>query len=549
MKTTFKALFSFILIIVLIVPMSVAAFAMPTNEGMLDSYYYDNNGKAVAAPLAYRAVKTLSQIGLGLPLTSAFTPVDLFANDQYVYIVDKTGNRIVILDTTYQVVKIISSLSDSEAVYDEQGNVVEEAYTIPKIDATKYVDGKKQVDSELANAKETLFNSPQGIYVDSEGLIYVADTNNRRIVCCDINGHVKKVIQSVKVSVLGKEYIFKPIKIVVDRSGGMQVIAYGVNRGIMELDYDGTFCSFIGAPPVTINAVDWFWRSIATEEQKKKLVKYVPTEYCNMSQDSRGFIYCTVSTIEAKDLKAASAKGSTTNNPVVKLNSAGSDILRRTGVYSPVGDLEFLTQSTPKIVDVASYSNGNYVILDQTSGRFFTYDNDGNFLYMGGGSGSQFGRTKNATSICVRGDEIYISDLSTNTIVVYESTPYAQAINKAVEEHTIGNYEIAEKYWEEVINYNSNMYVAYIGLGKAEFRQAAKSLDKTEQLEHYQKSLDYFELANEKTYYSQAFEALQKESLKQNFTLIAIVIIAVVVALIALYFILKAVKKKKGGRY
>ena len=158
MKTTFKALFSFILIIVLLVPMSVAAFALPTNEGMLDSYYYDNNGKAVAAPLAYRAVKTLSQSGLGLPLTSAFTPVDLFATDQYVYIVDKTGNKVIVLDSAYQVVKIISALSNSEAVYDEGGNIVEEAFVIPKIDATKYVDGKKQIDAELANAKETLFN-------------------------------------------------------------------------------------------------------------------------------------------------------------------------------------------------------------------------------------------------------------------------------------------------------------------------------------------------------------------------------------------------------
>lgn len=548
MKKVITSVFSLLLAVMILLPlMATPVAALPNSEDMVDSYFYDYFGKAVAAPLAYRAVETLSATQVSG--TSSFEPVDLFVRNGLIYIVDRAGNSIHILDSNFDVYAHVRNLFDTPATETDPG------YAIPDLDKYKYsAIGEASIDSEMTSANKNGFNGPEGIYVTEDDLIYVADKNNRRVVVFTVDpetkaAYVKQVFQSVKVSILGKDYLFKPSKLVVDASGGMQIIAYAVNRGVMELDYDGTFANFIGAPNVTVNVVDWFWRLVSTDEQKKRLVKYVPTEYNNITQDSRGFAYCTISTLSALELRGVISSKDLSGKitPIVKLNSAGLDILRRKGVYAPVGDLEFNFENSPQIVDVDVFDNGCFVILDQATGRFFTYDTDGNFLYMGGGSGNQFGRTKTPYSIAVFGDYIVVSDIGNKSLVVYESTDYAKAINNAVTEHAAGHYDASEAYWHEVINFNSNMYIAYIGLGKSEMRKGMALYDDS-RLPFYENSLKYFEVANEKEYYSTAFKELQRAELEKYFTLIAICFIVLFVGLIVLYFVMKNKKTKKEAK-
>lgn len=517
----------------LVASWAIPAFALPINDVMSDSYFYTYFEEAVEAPVAYKPTRTIGFAELGL--SDIFEPVDLFAQGEYLYVVNRAGNSVLVLDEQYQRVSLIKDLSAPEG-----GN-------IPDLnDKIIGENGQAVKDSEMATASKYQLNSPSGIYVTEEGDIYIADTNNRRVVVCDINGVVKKVVQAVRVPVLGANYIFKPLKIVVDISGGMQIIAYAVNRGIMELDDEGIFRAFVGAPPVSVNMIDWFWRVLSTDEQKKRLVKYVPTEYNNIMTDERGFIYATISTIDPMDLMAAINYNSVSGSvaPVKKLNSAGADTLRRQGEYPPVGDLYFDYDNSPQIIDVAVAEGGRYTILDSRTGRFFTYDSDGNLLYIGGGSGAQFGRLKSPYSIAIRGDEIIISDINIKSLTIYETTDYAKTINKAVEAHASGKYDQAETYWQDVISYNSNMYIAYIGLGKSELRNAMALYDDS-RFEHYENALGYFEIANERTNYSKAFKELQRNELTKNFTVIAISFIVLVLGLFSLYIFFKVKKKKK----
>ena len=166
---------------------------------------------------------------------------------------------------------------------------------------------------------------------------------------------------------------------------------------------------------------------------------------------------------------------------------------------------------------------------------------------MGGGSSTdQNGRFRTANSIALRGEHIIISDVGNKSITVYETTEYARLINSAVSANAAGRFEEAADYWQKVTTFNSNMYIAYIGLGKAEMRQAMSHYDET-RFDHYENALVYFSKATEKDNYSKAYGELRKEELSKNFSFIFIGIIVIIVGIIVLYFVRKSLKKKKRG--
>lgn len=521
---------SAVILTVMILSLSLEAFALPINVDIGDNYFYTYYGEDVKAPVAYKPVQIIGFADLGI--AAGFEPVDLFVRDKYLYVVDRGNNSIIILDENYQIVNNIKELTGE----------------IPELNKSIIGEnGELQIDKEMEKASKFQFNKPEGIFVTEDGLIYVADKENRRVVVCDIDGVVQNVYQSIRINVLGDSYIFKPTKLTVDKTGGMQIVAYAVNRGLMEIDSDGKFRSFLGAPPVQVNAIDWFWRLISTDEQKKRLVKYVPTEYNNIMVDDRGFIYATISTLDPMALlSTANAKdlgGSV--SPIRKLSANGADVLRRQGVFPPIGDIFFTYDTSPQIVDVAiDNASGRYTLLDSRMGRFFTYDADGNLLYIGGGGGNQYGRFKSPYSITIRGEHIIISDIGNKTLTVFETTEYARVINKAVSANSAGKFDEAEEDWKNVINFNSNMYIAYVGLGKAELRKGLAKYDET-RLDNYAQALTYFASANEKAYYSRSFKELQKDSLSKNFNLIAGSFLVLIIGIFVLYFVSKNRKKKK----
>ena len=101
----FKIAVSLILLTVMIVSTALPSFALPITSQISDNYLYSYLGEAVEAPLAYKAVKVLGAGDLGLE--RSFQPADLFVRDNLLYIVDKGGNQIVVIDENYQTVAVI----------------------------------------------------------------------------------------------------------------------------------------------------------------------------------------------------------------------------------------------------------------------------------------------------------------------------------------------------------------------------------------------------------------------------------------------------------
>ena len=158
-------------------------------------------------------------------------------------------------------------------------------------------------------------------------------------------------------------------------------------------------------------------------------------------------------------------------SPVRKLNSAGAEIMKRNGFFAPSGEvaidpMKVLTGSNanaPKgpseIADIASGPNGVWSIIDQKRSKIYTYDRDGNLLYIFGDRGSQLGNLTSPVSIAYQGSNIVVLDVSVGAFTVYRRTEYAELLDEAIQLQNEREYDLAAEKWDEVLarnNYGGN---------------------------------------------------------------------------------------------
>lgn len=161
-----------------------------------------------------------------------------------------------------------------------------------------------------------------------------------------------RVLNRPEISVLEEDYTYRPKKISVSYDGRVYVVAEGINQGLIQLGSDGRFMNFVGAPRVDVSILERIQRFFATDEEKKQLDKFVPTEYNSVYVDSRGFIYTT---------------SQSTNVPsIARLNSQGTNVLK--GEYEPDGDASYTdpdgNQMQSLMTDIIATENGGYIALD-----------------------------------------------------------------------------------------------------------------------------------------------------------------------------------------
>ena len=135
----------------------------------------------------------------------------------------------------------------------------------------------------------------------------------------------------------------------------------------------------------------------------------------------------------------------------------------------------------------------------------------------------------NPNAIECLGNLIYVLDGRNNDITVFEETLFGAYVHEAVELFNRGLYEEAKDYWIEVLKRDGNYNMGYIALGRAYLNE-----------DNYDEAIKYLKLAYEAEDYDRAFEARRQDMLRDNFTLIVILIIA----LIIIYLVIKRLQKK-----
>ena len=456
------------------------------------TYNYDYWNEMHESPDAYRVTDVIYSGTLGLE-TPMRGPQSLFVQGEDMYVVDTGNNRILQLhreNGTFSLTRIIA---------------------------------------EVKGTEPTKFDAPSDVSVDAKGNIYVADTNNNRVVMMDKNLNFVRAYVKPEDTTFDQKLSFLPNKIVTDSSGRVFVLATNVNKGLVKYEADGTFSGFIGANTVSYNLWDYIWKTFfTTKEQRSKQAAFVPTEYENIYIDQDGFIYATNTVFSEYDLEYDVAK------PIRRLNSIGNDILIKNDKWPPIGDRQWVEGNTDygpsKLKDITVLENDLYVAVDRTRGRIFGYDPQGIMLWAFGTKGNNEGAFLSAVSIEHMGHDLFVLDERECSITVFTPTEYGDLIYQANDEYLRGDYETSADTWREVLKFNANYNLAFIGIGRSLVRQ-----------NQFEEAMEYFKMGHDRENYGRAYRYYRKELVEKNIGWV----VAIVVVLIVIVFVRKFIQKVK----
>ena len=458
------------------------------------TFTFNTDGIAVESPEAYRFVNEYD--GESLEIGSFNNPTDLFVDKQQnVYVVDNGNNRIVILNADFSLKEVLSTFS--------------------------FLSSGVRYNDSLAG--------PSAVYVTEDGQLYIADTDNNRVVQFDEDLNYVRQLGCPKSKILGDEYVFSPTSIAVDSSNRIYLLIKDENQGIVELTADGSFIGYYGAQQVQQNVFDWFKTLFMTKEQKSRVAKIIPRTYNSMTIDDKDFVWLTSNSLTVYQRKNYMTSKSSANAPIKRLNPSGSDVLKRQGKYAPGGDL----LEVSSLVDVTVKENGVYSVLDNLRNRIFTYDEGGNLLYAFGGSGAKNGCMTLAKAIAYKGDDLLTLDNGDGVIVHYGMTEYASNIQKALAADEEKDFDGSIACWGEVLKENQNLELAYKAMGNSFLRN-----------NDYKKAMEYYRNAGETEGYSKAYQYVRTAYVKKNFMLVVGIFLSVLV----LWLLLKRWVNKENRR-
>lgn len=490
----------------------IVALTLPLLMGF-NNYNYSFYGEVISSTpgMIYSTYYDSRAIG-----TELGAPSDLYVYDDHIYVVDSQKDHILVLDSTFTNFETHNEFEFNESFLERETEI------------RNMVDDQEVLDKILSKT----LNTPMGVDIRDSG-IYIADSENLRVLHLNFDYEIIGVF--FEEETILDNVTFKPQKITVDSSGRVYAVVPGVYEGIIELDSSGSFNRFVGTTKISLTPFELLRRALMTEAQKETLNLELSTTFTNVNVNERGFIYAT-----------ANPTRNNYENMIQLINPKGVDVLKRTGYHAPMGDLNFIPTSNnygsevgpSSLVDVAYTENGIYTVLDQKRSRLFTYDDEGNLLYINGES-SQAGLTENdklSTPVAIDylGNQILVldADQRSKKIVVFSLTDFGSKVNEAIMYHKDGMFEEAAEIWEEVLLLNTNYEIAYNGIGKSLLRQ-----------NKYREAMRNFKLGHDSYYYSKAFKGYRNEIIRKYFSVAALSIIGISIAVPTIKFVYK---KKKG---
>jgi tetratricopeptide (TPR) repeat protein len=431
-----------------------------------------------------------------------FTGVKVSADTPYITLTEDGYGRLVETQTAYTPLLSIVKFDDldfanaSDIKIDKEGLI--------------YVSdtGNKRILVGTLEGKlvkvigEGVLEAPKGIFITDEGIVYAADEKKEKVFAFSKDGILLKEYSKPDSPLFGKGSTFKPQKVVVDKRGNLYVISQGNYNGIIQLSSadEGNFLGYFGANTAKVSPLTIFRKAIFTEEQLSKMTKSIPATASNIGIDKKGLIYTVTQGDDIMTLK--------------KLNMAGNNIITP-GWYDWY----------PSAVATGPIDN---IFVASKDGWIYEYNSEGDLLFLFGGTDDgrqRVGLFKAASGIALDSTQrIYVLDAELNKIEVFKKTEFTDIVHKSIEMYQNGRYAESKEPWTEVLRMNSMFNYANLGMGEALYKEG-----------NYEEALEYFKLANYKLGYSDSFWEIRNVWMKEN-------IIYIILGLLVLYVLSKIIK-------
>ncbi len=328
-----------------------------------------------------------------------------------------------------------------------------------------------QITAEYGN---DVLEGPTGLTLDEADNFYIADGASNTIVILDPQGELIRSFGKPDEPLFGQSNEFLPRKIAIDVRKNLYIIGEGSNDGIIQMNTDGDFVGYFGANLAQMSLKMIIQRLFLTKEQLAQFIKNEAPSPVNIAIDQRGLVYTVTG-------------GSDTTRTIRKFNIAGNNVL---GV----------TYGTNSTRDVHVAQDGIMVTVN-SEGLIIEYDINGSILFFFDASdlGDQrLGSLKSPSAVLRYEDRLYVLDSSKNAIVVYQETAFAKLVHQGVKLYTEGLYLEAQPYFESLINANGSFLLSYMALGNAAYQRR-----------EFDSALSYFRLGESRYWYSQAFWELR----------------------------------------
>lgn len=394
-----------------------------------------------------------------LPLTAgyAYTP-------QTVYTYDFYGNAVA-LKEMYRVDRVLSGadigagqLSSPQGMYLGHDGMI---YLCDSGNGRVLVlDRQYRLTREIKafirpDGTEDTLNYPTDVCLASNGDLYIADLRAQRIVAVNALNEMTLEIKDVKSDVLPAGYQFRPSKLVLDSTDRLYVVATGVTNGMMELDRDGTVRRFIGAAKVTVNLTDYLWKLIATDEQYSTMSRSVPTEYNNVTLTEDDFLFGTISVVDDEDVK----------------NVISGSMYNVDGKRIKPETLSEYVQKVVKIFNPSQKEAGYTIKKLNLKGNDILIRNGyqapvGDVQFYMGGDTSEYTQGKVITEIKASMDNMTDTSYIASTDLMGTTRGSSQFVDVAV--HQSGVYSVLDQRRGRIFTYDDEGVLLYVFGGKGD---------------------------------------------------------------------------------
>lgn len=353
------------------------------------------------------------------------------------------------------------------------------------------------------------FTTPKGIYVTDAGDIYVADAGAKKVFRFDKNYNLIESFGRPEAPSFS-DTPFEPSKVAVDKSGNMYIVGEGVYNGVMQLAYTGEFLGYFTVNKTKLTFLQAMQNAIFTRAQLANLIARVPTTFSNLFLDRKGIVYTTTM--------------GTFNDGLKKHNTAGGNMFK-----DPVWSYDSLTDVFVDD-DGIIYTSSSYGYVD-------VYSSSGEMIFEFGSFVSEIdisGLYTSLPSVAVdKMGNIWTIDGDKGYVQSFKPTDYAKMVYGSIGLYEKGLYEEAMEKWNEVLKLNQMSVLAHNGVGKAYLHAGM-----------YEEAMEHFKVAGNRKYYSEAFWEVRNSWIQDR--LQYFVAFCVIVWLIS--FVIKKADKKRRVR-